>query len=93
MLRISKNWGIGSDGGLNILLLRRRAVKKTGTENWTTEGYYSSVKNAMHDWVNMEIREAQLADSKVVLAKIEELHKLIEALKEVKDATHNIQES
>ena len=80
-MKIGKNWEIKSDP-MNVTLLKRHRVKATATkpahDSWKIEGYYSTIKGALVGLVNQEVQETGLEDFKTVVAKIDELHKLIE---------------
>jgi hypothetical protein len=84
---IGNDWRIEADS-LGIQLYHRRLVvrKDTGLkeEDWGNApvGYYSSVRNAIHDMVERSVRETKLVDIRTVDAKIAELHRMIEKLPE-----------
>ena len=64
---------------LNVILSKKGKTKE-GEEKWTGIGYYSSVKSALHGLVEIEVKATELKDLKTIVAKIDELHKLIEGL-------------
>lgn len=77
---IGKKWKIEADS-MNVTLLRRgtaRKGKNSGSETWIIVGHYSSVKNALKALVDQGARDTELTDLMTIVAKIEELHKLIE---------------
>ncbi len=80
---IGKNWKIESDN-LNVILSqkKRRTNKETGKayDYWKPIGYYSTIPNAMHGLVDQGIRDTELLDFETIIAKINELHNLIEPL-------------
>jgi len=82
---IGKNYKIESDS-LNVTLYQGKIFtsKKTGEtyEHWEVVGYYATVKNALHGLVNQAIQDTELKDIQLVVAKIDELHQLIDALPE-----------
>tara|TARA_R100000049_G_C1866339_1_gene27809 strand:- start:159 stop:419 length:261 start_codon:yes stop_codon:yes gene_type:complete len=83
MMLIDKNWKMESDE-LNVKIMRRRVRKATlekpRSEYWVTEGYYGTVKEALHGLVKHEVRATGLKNVEVVVAKIDKLHKLIKGL-------------
>jgi len=82
---IGKNYKIESDS-LNVILFYGSIQKRRATnepfERWNPIGYYSTVKNALHGLVNREIKATELKDLQTVVAKIDELHQLIDSLPE-----------
>ena len=86
-MQIGKDWKIESDE-LNVTLFKRHPAGgksfKTGKvstqDTWAVHTYYSNVGNALKALVDQEIRNTELKDLETVLAKIEELHTLIESL-------------
>jgi len=78
---IGRNWKIESDS-MNVTLFKRGVSKKSGKETWRGEGYFGTIKEALHELVNLEIRQTGLTDLKTINNKIEELHELIDSLKE-----------
>jgi len=80
-MEIGKHWKVESDK-CNIILYKRGKNKKTGADTWKVEGYYYSIKEALHALIEMEIKETELKDLQTVLTKITELHNLIETMKE-----------
>lgn len=81
---IGKTHKIESDSD-NVVLFRKVIAKKKESgekyERWQVMGYYNSAKNALHDLIEREIKGTGLTDFTNVVAKIEELHKLIDSLK------------
>ncbi len=76
---IGKKYKIESDA-LNVTLFRQTVVKKgskAGKVNWTPIGYYSRIQHALKGLVDLEVKETELKDLKTVVAKQEELYKLI----------------
>lgn len=88
---IGNKYKIESDE-LNIILYKKRvitgtgkghpATKPIGSEYWEAIGYYSSLKNALKGLVDFGVRETKLKDLKVIIARQDELHALIDNLKE-----------
>lgn len=79
---IGKEHKIESDK-LNVTIYKRMVSKKSGKEYWSPISYFSSIKNALHEFVNMGIRETELSDLKTVVQKQEELYAMITELKGV----------
>lgn len=77
---IGKDYKIESDN-LSVTIYKRMVSKKSGKEYWSPISYFSSIKNALHEFVNMGIRETELSDLKTVVQKQEELYKLIDSLR------------
>ena len=89
---INKNYKIESDSN-NIVLLERRTITGTGRnksikriravgeEYWLPTNFFSSVKNALHYIVEQEIMGTGLKDLETVVAKVQELHDMIDGLK------------
>jgi len=81
MISVGKDWRVRTDAS-NIILERRRRVlakgKKPAHDYWCPEGYYSTVKNALEDLVELKVRESNLKDLKTVVAEIDRVYKLIE---------------
>ena len=78
---IGKNWKIESDS-LNITLYKKFIHKKSSKECWRPEAYFSSIKNALHYLMELEVRLTGMEDFKAVSTKIDELHRLVECLPE-----------
>jgi len=81
-LEIGKNWLIESDN-MNIVLLKRvRRIGRDGIPyfDWTVQGYFATLKGALHELVNQEVRDTQLKDLKIIVKKLDELHVLIDNL-------------
>ncbi len=80
---IGKDWKIESDN-LNVKLIKRYIRKATADkprgEYWVAEGYYGTVKDALRGLVEHKVRATLLKDVKTVVAKIDELYKLISGL-------------
>ena len=83
-MKIDKNWQVVSDP-LNIILQRRKVTKATEAKPkrayWVNVAYYSSVGNALNGMVDFRIAETKLVDFKTVVAKQDELYKLIQSIK------------
>lgn len=73
---LSENWKIESDE-LNITLYER-FINKSGKEYWRPHSYYSSIGDALKGLVNIEVNRTGLKNVEIVVAKIRELHQLIE---------------
>ena len=81
-MKIGKKWKIEADA-MNVTLLRRGTARKgkdIGLETWTIVGHYSSIENALKALVNQGLRDTELTDLMTIVAKIDELHKLIEGM-------------
>ena len=81
---IGTDWKLESDV-LNVTLLKRyRTRPKDGTppeDRWKTAGYFSNPKSALKFLVNHHVMETGMKDLETVVAAIEELHTLIDPLK------------
>lgn len=81
---IGKDWRIEADA-LNATILKRHTTRPKDGEPahgyWTREAYFSNPKNALNWLVNQKVMETGMADLETVVAAIEELHTLIEGLK------------
>jgi hypothetical protein len=83
MLEINNEWALEADE-LNITLLHRGKSRTAGRMGaWTKEGFYSSLHAAMMGLVRQEVRDTDLASLKDVLARIDELHRLIKGLPDI----------
>lgn len=78
-MQIGNKYKIESDRN-NVTLFKKGKNKKTGADTWHAEGYYPTVKAALHGMVEIEIKLTELKDLQTVLTKITELHNLIETL-------------
>lgn len=76
---IGKKYMIESEP-MNIILYKKCISKKTGKESWRAEGYFSTIQNALHHLVELEIKLTEMKDFAVVTKKQEELHDLINNL-------------
>lgn len=81
-IQINEDWCIDSDQ-YNWILQKRVVTKKQDEEGntsqkvtWRNEGYYPTLPDAVIGLVNQEIKIP--ADVQKVLAKLDELHSLIE---------------
>jgi len=82
---IGTKWKIEANK-YNILLYKKYAQikgKNQGVEQWKVEGYFRTVAGALKFLVDSEVKETQLRDLKTVVAKQDELYKLIEGLKDL----------
>jgi len=80
---IGTNWSIVATDTMNVTLswkVTRRKGKLAGQEVWVTQGYYGTPAEALHALVNQGVRDSKLTDLKTIVAKIDELHRMIEAL-------------
>ncbi len=80
-MEIGKKWKVESDRN-NVTLFKKGKNRKTGLDTWHTEGYYPTVKAALHGMVEIEIKLTELKNLQIINDKIIELHNLIETLKE-----------
>jgi hypothetical protein len=82
-MQIDKNWRIKSDN-LNVILERRQRVPerkgKPEHDRWVVQGYYSSVKEALHAMVDQRVKDTGLTDLKAIVKAIEEVHSLIDSM-------------
>ena len=80
-MNIGKDWKIQSDS-MNVILLRKRIrhQKATGKvyTDWEIHGYFATVRNALKELVNQQVRETELKDIKSIQASIDEVHQLID---------------
>lgn len=83
-MKIGKDWEITSDD-MNVTLLKRTTVRATPKrpkhDSWRVAGYYGSIKNALRALVDNEVNSTALIDLETILAKQDELYKLIESQK------------
>jgi hypothetical protein len=83
---IGKDWKIETSDPLNAVLYRKRKGinRKTGElakeDSWELVGYYSTPKNALKTLVDREVI-SDLKDFKTIVAKQDELYKLIANVK------------
>ena len=75
---IGKDWKIEADS-LNVTLLKRH-ITKAKIEIWGIEGYFSTVKNALMELVDLGVRDTKLTDLKIIVKKQDELYRLIEKI-------------
>ena len=84
-MQINEEYKVESDD-LNIILLKKYAKKKKNESDATEYdyrpiGYYPNLEMALKGMCKKEIYGTGLIDLKEIIAKIEELHKVIEELK------------
>ena len=80
MVIIGNNWRVEADS-LNVVLSQRKMrKKKTGEtyEAWEVKGYFATVKGALHELVNQEVRDTKLKDFESVCKRIDKVHALIQ---------------
>ena len=84
MIEIDKKWAIVADN-LNILLVRKHTPKKDGGGKpyLVTEGYYSSLHEALHGLVEQQVRDTKLASLKILTDKLDEIYSLIKSLRNI----------
>lgn len=75
---IGNSWKIESDS-MNVILSKKSRKTNVG-KFWKVQGFYSSIKEALHALVDQEIKDTELLVLKTVEEKIEELHTLIDNL-------------
>lgn len=73
-------WQIETDE-LNTILSRRMINKKTGEEYFGSPRYYSGLKAALKALADKEVSKTELKDFQTVVAKQDEIYKLIEGLR------------
>ncbi len=80
-MQIGRDYKIVADS-MNIILLRKYMAtrKKTNEkyEAWRTEGYFSSICNALKFLIQQHVRESGLKDLKTIQAEISRLEKILE---------------
>lgn len=81
-MNIGTRWKIEVDS-FNITLYEKHRSK--GKLYWAPVAYFSSLQNALKYLTDQEVSETKLKDVKVVVAKQDELYKLIKSIKERKD--------
>ena len=83
-MKINKDWKMEADP-LKITLLERSRAPAKGNkpahDKWIVRGYYPSIQWALKGLVDFGVKETELKDLKTVVAKIDELHQLIDSLK------------
>ena len=89
-MEINNRYRIESDS-LNITLLERSKNKDGGeSDNYTAEGHFFSVGEALKYLVTNEIKGTGMKDFKIIAAKIEELEELIDKLSASKITVQDI---
>jgi len=78
-MEIGNRYKIESDS-LNVILYKKR-TKKDKSVYWSVICYHSNFKEALKSLVDMEVKETELKDFQKVVAKQEELYKLIAGIK------------
>ena len=82
-MKINDKWELVSDE-LNTILRRKVITKATDdkpiSEYWLTEGYYVSPQSALRALIKKGIMGTGMEDLQSVCDKIDELHKMIDAL-------------
>lgn len=73
---IGDNWKIEADS-LNITLYKKTNSKKSDKIAWGTQGFYSSIPNALKALIDQGVRDTQLKDLAAISARIDELYELI----------------
>jgi hypothetical protein len=68
---INATWRIDQDK-MNYILQRKSGQK------WVTQGYYQTLAQLYHAFVEFGIKERSLADMKGLMDRVAELHSLIE---------------
>ena len=79
---VGKSYKIESDS-LNVVISKKvKRTKKGGGkyDDWQIIGYYGTVQSALHELVNLKVKETELMDIKTITAEINKLHQLVEAL-------------
>lgn len=77
---IGKDYKVESDS-FNVTLYQRRISKKNQKEYWLAVGYFATVKNALKELADRELRETELKDFKAVVKRQDEIYGLIEGMK------------
>ena len=82
-MNIDTNWKIESDA-LNVILLKKvkrtRKADKTEYEAWEIAGHYATPAGALKGLAEMKLKETGLSDLRKIVAKQEEIYKLIDSL-------------
>jgi hypothetical protein len=68
---------------MNIILSQKIKRQSRAGEKyvaWKVIGYFATVENALHELVNLKVRESHLKDVRTIMAEIEKLHKMIEGV-------------
>lgn len=80
---IGENWRLRTSDDSNLLLehqvINTRSTAKN-KDRWAFAGYFGTPESALHWLVNQEIRDTNLSDLNTIVAKIDELHKIIDSL-------------
>lgn len=84
-MQINDEYKLESDA-LNIILLKKYVKKKKDDSDlisydYRPIGYYSNVEMALKGMCKKEILGTGFTDFETIVAKVEELHKVIEGLK------------
>ena len=74
---INDNWKIESDS-LNVTIYHRAKGKKA----WKPAGYFRTIKDALNELIDQEIKGTGLKDLETVVSKINDLQTLLERLPE-----------
>lgn len=85
MLNIGKKYCLDADS--QNFILRKRVPTKKGEEVFRTIGYFPTVQSALHELLNLKIREIELKDLKTIIVAIEETKALINALPTMRATT------
>lgn len=78
-MQIDTSWKIEADS-MNVILYQRHKRKKDGQYVWLVAGYFSDVKNALHELIEQKVRQSKLTDLQKVESAINELHTIIDSL-------------
>lgn len=80
MIPVGKGWAVGSDG-MNITVFRMSQARKGRKGgHWIPQGYLSTLEQALWYLVDQAVMDTELKDLKTVVAKQDELYKLISSL-------------
>ena len=80
---IGKRYKLESDS-LNVTLFKKRKRTRksdeTKYEDWEIIGYFATPSNALHELVDLGVRDTELKDLKTITSAITALHTSIESL-------------
>ena len=79
-IQINDKISVISDANQYILREFKGLSEKDGTENYETIGYYSTLKSALKDYVEVTLRESNCTSIKQLIELHEQLEKKIDEL-------------
>lgn len=78
-IRMGPDYAVTSDGVLNIILLKRIETKD-GRESWSNKGYFSSVREAVRRFADLELFSTGFSDIKTINNKQNKIYDIINRL-------------